>query len=1054
MWLKTRPNGEWEYFRVRIRIREIILRRWRFYRCRVSFRTVIRMSLYRVFRDAVTWAGLALLAVFCPAASAQQGWVPFPQEVTRANLWSAAYGAGTLVVAGEEGTILSYRYAEDVWSRGESGTAVWLVGAGYGAGRFIVVGDRGTILTSDDNGETWMSRASGTTARLNAAAYGGGRWLVVGEQGVVLTSSDGTTWSSRPALGNGFLRALAYGRGQFLIGGADGALFTTTDAMTFTPVAIATTANIEAAAISANRFWIVGSDGLWASATEPGAWAFGPPIASSTFRGLAARNADEAIAVAEVGAAVFRNGTWAVDSPAPPFLATAAVQAENEMIAVGFAGGVARAVLGVDLVVTNGRVPVEYGSNVRLIATAVSNQPTTYQWTTPDDLPIPGATGLELEIPRITPERADYRLHFVTPGGSGYQGVTVPLYPVGQPEVRDPNFVSALPRAPALVVPQPDGKILVAGSFSVTPAGGATYGLARLNADGSLDMSFRAGEGIASTATISAMEVLPDGRIYVRGSFMAIAGQPRPGLARLLANGALDAGFQPALAEPPVQFAAAPDGKLYVQAGYTYFDQQASLRRLAPDGSADAAFSPVARHELVGVDPQGRLLTVDFTSATAPRLVRLLADGTRDSAYLATPITSFRGITQSGNDLSVVQITPTGLYAASARWSRVGTSYSFLKYKPDGGIDPDYRPPPAAQFLGSSSFLSFAYRPDGGLWQVVSHRGGYQARSYAPSGAPDPSRYATPPNRSDFYIMAVAPDGSLLAIGNRYQPPQTSTFIRVRPLAGRPGRITNLSVRAFVPDAGSPLIAGFVTAGEGTAGAIVRGVGPGLGPLGVGDAMADPRLTLFRGALVAGENDSWDAALAARFAGAGAFALPPGSADAALEAEIGAGNHSVVVVPAAGSGGTSLAEVFQTGDPFATPRRFVNVSSRGPVAIGRPLIAGFTITGDVPVQVLIRASGPAIGAAPFSVPGALADPRLTLYRGAVALWDNNDWSVPRITHATEIAAAAAAAGAFPVATGSQDSAMLIALAPGSYTAVVTNGDENGGTALVEVYQVP
>lgn len=1012
-------------------------------------------TVLRAAAIACIFAGSSLL-------SAQPGWTWVPQEATRENLWSVAYGAGTLVAAGERGTIVSFDPVQKSWHQEASGTDVWLVGAGFGSGRFVVVGEGGTILTSDDNGVTWTRRESGITTRLNAVAYSAGRWLAVGEHGVVLTSTDGARWSTRPSLGPGFLRALAFGQGRFVIGGAGGALFETFDGQAFAPLGIATTADIESVAISANRFWVVGSNGLWATATQPNAWSIGPAVTSTTFRGVAARNAEEAVAVAEVGAGIFRNGAWSVEAPPPPFLATAVTAANEALFAVGFGGGVARVELtpGPNVIRRGGAA--EYGSTVTLIGDAGTNLPVTYQWYRGNGELIAGATGRDLQVAQITPDTSDYRLQFVVTQAdgstqTGSSGVTVPLYPAGQVEVRDPSFVSVLPTAPSVVVVQPDGKVLVAGSFSVTPAGGPSYGLARLNADGSLDPTFRAGDGLATTASIRALHVLADGRIYVRGNFTVIAGQPRPGLVRLRPDGALDLTFQPgSLPEAIVHSAAAPDGRLYLQTGTnsTYSPSGGTVQRLAMDGAIDATFAPLRRHELVGVDPLGRVLAVDKGALPFTRtgeLRRYLSDGSRDPTYRETAVTLYTEVIQAENELSTVVITDSGLYAAGSAWTRAGRSYHFEKFLPEGGRDPAYQRPPVVPTGGDTQGFSFAHRPDGGLWQVRSEgQGGrkFVITSYSPSGARERNRHATLPNQADLLIKAVTPDGALLGITGRYTMLE-SRWVKVRPITGLVGRLTNLSVRAQFETNGEPLIAGFVTSGRATAPTLARAIGPSLIPFGVSDAAQDPQLTLFRYGTVVASNDDWDAALAGRFAAMGAFALSPLSTDAALEFGIGEGNYTAVVSASNVPRGTVLVELYQSTD---APRHFVNVSARSTVEVSRPLIAGFTISGEVPIRVLLRASGPALAASPFNLPGVLPDPQLTLNRGSTALWDNRDWDTLRITDPSEVVRTAAAVGAFPFPAASRDSAMVVTLAPGSYTAVADGAGR--GMALVEVYEVP
>ncbi|HEY1108339.1 MAG TPA: hypothetical protein VGE76_06900, partial [Opitutaceae bacterium] len=97
----------------------------------------------------------------------------------------------------------------------------------------------------------------------------------------------------------------------------------------------------------------------------------------------------------------------------------------------------------------------------------------------------------------------------------------------------------------------------------------------------------------------------------------------------------------------------------------------------------------------------------------------------------------------------------------------------------------------------------------------------------------------------------------------------------------------------------------------------------------------------------------------------------------------------------------------------------------------------------------IRAVGP--GLTPFGVTNALPTPRLTVYGGTVQVGTNAGWSTA--TNASEITAAAAATGAFALTPGSQDSALLLTLTPGAYTAEIASRG-GSGTALVEVYEVP
>lgn len=112
------------------------------------------------------------------------------------------------------------------------------------------------------------------------------------------------------------------------------------------------------------------------------------------------------------------------------------------------------------------------------------------------------------------------------------------------------------------------------------------------------------------------------------------------------------------------------------------------------------------------------------------------------------------------------------------------------------------------------------------------------------------------------------------------------------------------------------------------------------------------------------------------------------------------------------------------------------------------LTTGFVIRGVEPKPVLIRAAGPAL--AGFDVTGALPRPMLTVFDAAGrAIGFNAGWSTNANLAALRVAAGSAGAFAFP--EQSADSALLLDLAPGTYTAQVIDRDGAGGLALIELY---
>lgn len=146
------------------------------------------------------------------------------------------------------------------------------------------------------------------------------------------------------------------------------------------------------------------------------------------------------------------------------------------------------------------------------------------------------------------------------------------------------------------VVVQPDGKVILGGVFHEVN-GVARPRIARLNADGSLDASFDPGGGPDSS--VFAVALQRDGKVVIGGYFAAVNGVSRRGIARLHADGTLDLSFNPGTgvehADAPSVHALAlqPDGKILAAGWFDWFNgvRRTHLARLNPDGSLDATFA-------------------------------------------------------------------------------------------------------------------------------------------------------------------------------------------------------------------------------------------------------------------------------------------------------------------------------------------------------------------------------------------------------------------------------------------------------------------------------
>ena len=123
--------------------------------------------------------------------------------------------------------------------------------------------------------------------------------------------------------------------------------------------------------------------------------------------------------------------------------------------------------------------------------------------------------------------------------------------------------------------------------------------------------------------------------------------------------------------------------------------------------------------------------------------------------------------------------------------------------------------------------------------------------------------------------------------------------------------------------------------------------------------------------------------------------------------------------------------------------RLINIATRTAVGgVAETPIPGFVLTGTGNKSVVVRAVGPTLGG--FGVGGVLADPQVSLVSGAGTMASNDNWLAAD-------GATMTGAGAFALAAGSKDAALVASLAPGSYTAPVTATDGGRGVALLEVY---
>ncbi len=282
-------------------------------------------------------------------------------------------------------------------------------------------------------------------------------------------------------------------------------------------------------------------------------------------------------------------------------------------------------------------------------------------------------------------------------------------------------------------------------------------------------------------------------------------------------------------------------------------------------------------------------------------------------------------------------------------------------------------------------------------------------------------------------------------------------------------RLSNLSTRAQVGAGANIATVGFVIGAGSPKNILIRAVGPGLATVGVASGFnPDPIITVFnQNGVPILNNDNWGtpvgagaataATLTSTFSATGAFTLATGSRDAAILAtNLSPGSYTAQVSGVGTASGITLVEIYDvTGSA-----RLVNLSTSAQVGAGAGiLISGLSLApGGGARKMLIRAVGPTLGLPTtqggFAVPGVLADPAIAVYDNSsppVQIASNDNWGSD---NAVALSAAFAAAGAFPLAAGSKDAALIIDLQPGAnYTIQVSGVNGTTGLALVEVYDI-
>ena len=189
------------------------------------------------------------------------------------------------------------------------------------------------------------------------------------------------------------------------------------------------------------------------------------------------------------------------------------------------------------------------------------------------------------------------------------------------------------------VAVQPDGSTIIGGAFSAYNTV-PRNSLARMSANGQIDLTFNPGDG--ADQFVSSLALDGSGRVLVGGAFTSINRNSRHGIARLNANGSLDPTFTPGLGADGVVWALAPqtNGTILIAGEFQSYNNtnRQFIARIQPNGLIDPSFDPGVGPDgpiyAMAVQPDGKVLIGgQFTSVDgipSSGIARLNPDGTLD----------------------------------------------------------------------------------------------------------------------------------------------------------------------------------------------------------------------------------------------------------------------------------------------------------------------------------------------------------------------------------------------------------------------------------------
>lgn len=266
------------------------------------------------------------------------------------------------------------------------------------------------------------------------------------------------------------------------------------------------------------------------------------------------------------------------------------------------------------------------------------------------------------------------------------------------------------------------------------------------------------------------------------------------------------------------------------------------------------------------------------------------------------------------------------------------------------------------------------------------------------------------------------------------------------------GKLGNISTRLEAGTGDNVLIGGFFIQGPVAKKVLILARGPSLSAF-VSNPLPNPKLELHDSASTIAINNDWQTTQIGGIITADQkqeiqnSGLAPGnSAESAIIATLAPGGYTAIVQDVNGTKAVGIVEVYDLDQNGGA--RLANISTRGLVQTGDNVMIGGIIVVNQPTKVIIRARGPSLTS---FVSNPLPNPKLELHNATSAIATNDDWQTTQIGGVITADQAQEIQNSGFAPNNSSESAMIVTLTPGNYTALVQDVNGTSGVGIVEVF---